>query len=98
MDQASSASSEEVMETRGQVYGDYKVSMQSAALILQGLLEMHYQQSLPGPIPPHVVGQFMVGIKASRACAPFSFSEDSYVDAHNYLDIAKDCDPRSHDD
>lgn len=68
--------------------------MESAAKMLEALLEMHYQGPLPGPIPAHVVGQFMVSVKCSRACAPFEFEPDNYVDAHNYLEIAKQCDPR----
>jgi len=82
-----------VMSDRSSKYGSFKISMRSAGHILRGLLEAHYQQELP-EIPGHVVAQFMVGIKASRACVPFEFSEDNYVDAHNYLKIAKETDPR----
>lgn len=92
MDQSTTLS--DILVERGKKYGDYQVSMRAAALTLESLLMMHFQKPLPGPIPPHVVAHFMVGIKLNRACAPFEFNQDNYDDAYNYLGIAKNTDER----
>ena len=85
----------EIIAERGRKYGDMHISLGAAGHAARGVLEAHFQQVLPGPIPPHVMAQMMVVIKACRASVPLEFSEDNYVDAHNYLDIAKKVDPRS---
>lgn len=84
-----------ILVARGQAYGPIPHDQQCVARVWQGLLEQHYQVPLPGPFPARMVGVFLVALKLSRMATPLRYTPDNLPDAHNYLDIADWCDPRS---
>ena len=80
---------------KGHVYGSFHVGFDAYALVLTAILENHYQQKLPHPVPGHLIGLMMAGQKVVRASAPNDFNDDNYVDAHAYMDMARVKDDRS---
>jgi hypothetical protein len=86
----------EILQERQKTYGpNTDINLRAFGFMLRGILEIHFQQPLPGDIPPHIGGLIMTGIKALRAATPFEYNDDNYKDGHNYLDLAKSCDPRN---
>lgn len=94
---ANEAKLNEIIEERGKVYGDPNLSFRVAGKAMTALLESHYQMHLPHDIPPHVMSEIMVVIKACRACVPFDFHEDNYNDQVNYVKLARNADERNPD-
>jgi hypothetical protein len=87
----------EIRRERAKTYGPAGSYARATALVLQGLLEAHYQQPLPGPIPEHVLMYLFAGIKLTRACFPFKYNADNRPDAHNYIDLGDELDTRRSD-
>lgn len=87
---------DKVVADRAAQYGPEQTAARATGNAIRGLLEAHFQMPLP-EIPPHVVHHIFVAIKSVRACLPFKFSEDNYIDAHNYLNIAERLDRRSNE-
>lgn len=91
----------ELISERGKQYGPNPFNQETVALTWQAILEAHYQQKLPGPIPPHVVALMMLTMKACRAATPFPYHQDNYDDMHGYTKIAEICakakETRKHD-
>lgn len=83
-----------IQKDRGSFYGPADKNFSALGHMIQGLLEAHYQQPLPGPIPAHVVGHIYVASKMVRAVVPYKFNEDNYVDGKVYMELAKVSDPR----
>jgi hypothetical protein len=84
----------EIRQDRAKTYGPARSYARATALVIQGLLEAHYQQPLPGPIPDHVLMFLFAGFKLTRMCFPFEYNPDSHVDAHNYIDLGNEIDAR----
>lgn len=72
--------------SRGKDYGSVEFNHGTIGLMWQGLLEQHFQQKLPGPIPAYLVALMMATVKLNRTS--FKFKQDNYDDAHTYLQIA----------
>jgi hypothetical protein len=75
---------------REKTYGSPAESMTNTGLAWTALIQENYQIQLPHPIPAHVVALMMTQLKLARAAKPFETDNDSYVDAHNYLDFAEE--------
>lgn len=75
-------------EERGKIYGDYGILHDSAAKTLQGLLEVHFQQQLPGNIPGSLICSFMASLKLLRSSVPRVHHEDNYRDALVYTEFS----------
>lgn len=84
-----------VLRERQQDYGPNPFNNETTAKAWQAILEAHFQQALPGPIPAHVVALMMGALKLTRAATPFGFRNDNYTDMVGYAMIAHRCDPRS---
>lgn len=76
-------------------YGSQDVNFNGIGRMWTGLLENYYGKKLEKEIPAHLVALMMVVLKCNRAAANGQFVDDNFVDAHVYLDIAKECDPRN---
>jgi len=84
----------EVMKDRQKVYGPTGPNFEAFADALTALLEAHFQQKLPGRIPPHVAALVYAQGKLIRMALPFSYNRDSMVDLKAYAEIADQLDPR----
>ncbi len=82
-------SDEEIIEVRGEQYGDFRLSQRLAGKGITAILESHYQMDLPHEIPGHVVSLIMAQLKILRAALPFRFDHDHYIDARNYITFAQ---------
>lgn len=85
---------EEILKERAKVYGDFTTSLGTIGKIWTALIEAHYQIKLDHDIPPHLAGTIMAGLKLYRMTCPFEPSPDSYPDLINYVNAAKNADPR----
>lgn len=83
---ASSKVSSTVAE-RGKVYGQPHESHVNIGLAWTGLIQQHYQMTLPHVIPASLVELMMVQFKANRSCRVYR--EDNYVDLHAYAQFAE---------
>lgn len=84
-----------VRKARHQYYGDAKKNHDTVGLMFTGLLERHYEISLPHPVPGHVVALMMAAVKLNRAATPLKFNPDNYLDGCAYVEIARDIDERN---
>lgn len=48
-------------------------------------------------IPAHIVCLMLVDLKTCRAAKPFTYRQDDFDDAYNYLHFAQECDPKNPD-
>lgn len=87
-----------IRAARGATYGPPDRSAWAVGRAWRGVLEAHYQQDLPGDIPPHVVMLMHAAMKCVRAAYPFKFNGDNHDDIKVYVDLAKETDPRSRGD
>ena len=76
-----------VRADRAQEYGPPDLSFGSIALCWSGLLSM--QLGAPVTVEPRTVSLMLAGLKLMRA-AHSGQHADSYVDAHNYVEIAEE--------
>lgn len=85
---------EVVRAEREASYGNPLHNLNAAALIVQGLLENHWQMKLP-PIEPRIMALIMTGVKISRSAHTGKHSEDTLFDAKVYINIAEELDGRN---
>jgi hypothetical protein len=79
---------QEVIDERGKIYGDPKLSHTNIGLSWTGLIQQHFGIKLDHPIPPELVAQMMVTFKMQRSARVFH--ADNYLDARAYIQFAED--------
>lgn len=83
----------EVLEDRMAIYGPPSDMSIQVAAHWTAILRAHFPRLDLPEIPPHLVGLMMAALKIHRASAPYLKGDaDSYVDLHNYAEIAREID------
>lgn len=89
-------SSEELRKAREREYGPPQINMQALGMMWTAILKLHFCMELENfsempPIPGRIAALMMSCVKQLRIAHPVGQSnEDSYLDAHAYLNIAKE--------
>lgn len=79
----------QTVEERNSVYGPMTESAENTGKIWAGMLSMYFEQDLE-PLPPWLVHLMVGGLKLGRACRPYGYHADNYVDAQAYLHAANE--------
>jgi hypothetical protein len=79
---------EAIVTARAKVYGDYKFNHSNTGRIWAGILSAHLQKWVED-IPGDVVAAMMTAFKVERSARPFSFKQDDFDDAANYLEFSE---------
>ncbi len=79
---------DKTIATRGVVYGDPKKSHDRIGMAWSGLLQQHYDITLPHPIPAHIVAMMMVMFKVQRSAR--KFKADNFLDGKAYLQFSEE--------
>lgn len=88
----------EIIQERGEVYGNSKTFFPAFGKAITALLEAHYEIKLSHDIPEHVAVQIMVLLKGLRAVRQHTFQLDNYLDEEAYVQIALSLDKREFGD
>ena len=77
----------DIIEERGKVYGDSRLSHENIGLSWTALIQQHYGMTLAHPLPDWLVELMMVAFKLNRSAR--TFHADNYLDAKAYLHFAE---------
>jgi len=77
----------DIIEKRGKIYGDSRLSHENIGLSWTALIQQHYGMTLAHPLPEWLVELMMVAFKLNRSAR--TFHADNYLDAKAYLHFAE---------
>ena len=77
----------DIIEERGKVYGDSRLSHENIGLSWTALIQQHYGMTLAHPLPDWLVELMMVAFKLNRSAR--TFHAGNYLDARAYLQFAE---------
>lgn len=78
-----------IFEERNKQYGDATQSHANIGLAWTGILQNHFDITLPHAIPADVVLLMMATLKALRAARSYMIVPDNYTDAKTYFEMAR---------
>jgi hypothetical protein len=77
-----------LIEERGKIYGDPFTSHGNIGLAWTGLIQQHFNITLPNVIPPSLVAQMMAAFKVQRMAR--KYHADNYDDLSAYAKFAQE--------